>query len=136
VVPGAVSMKDYSGRCWAFNDGNMRTFAAECYDSLSFCADSTCLFGREDRSTFGTFVNASKYYWEQVCFGVNLVCMSVYTYARFMSVCMHIIVVCRSAKMGHACLERLHRSCFGIFVCTPKHCWEQVCFGAMSCVLA
>ena len=67
VVPGSLSTKDYSGRCWAFNDGNMRTFASECFDGLTFCQDSTCLFGREDHSPFGTFVNSSKYYWQSVC---------------------------------------------------------------------
>ena len=37
------------------NDGQIRAFAPECYDSLAFCSDATCAFGRIDDSPFGTF---------------------------------------------------------------------------------
>ena len=77
VVPGSMSTKDYSGRCWAFNDGTLRTLASECYDSLNFCQDGTCLFGREDRSSYGTFVNDSKYFWETVRRLADATCVCV-----------------------------------------------------------
>jgi len=57
AVPGSASVSALDGGCWAMNDGQIRAFAPECYDSLAFCSDATCAFGRIDDSPFGTFFN-------------------------------------------------------------------------------
>jgi len=61
-VPGSQSVSSLDGGCWAMNDGDIRTFAPECYDSLAYCPDATCAVGRIDNSPYGTFSNQTKYF--------------------------------------------------------------------------
>uniref|UniRef100_A0A6U2DAR5 Uncharacterized protein n=2 Tax=Hemiselmis andersenii TaxID=464988 RepID=A0A6U2DAR5_HEMAN len=64
MSPGSVTKKDLGGRCWSFNDGEIREFTPTCYDSLQLCQDGTCLFGAEDHNSFGTFLDPEKYKWK------------------------------------------------------------------------
>ena len=71
--PGVESQDRFQGGCWAYSSGIMRQFANECYDELGICLDQMCdnINQLESKSAFGTFSNATKYYYESLKTGTS-----------------------------------------------------------------
>jgi len=71
--PGVDTQDRFQGGCWAYSDGIMRQFASVCYDELGICLDATCdnINQLESKSPFGTFTNATKYYYESLKTGTS-----------------------------------------------------------------
>uniref|UniRef100_A0A7S4L8P3 Polycystin cation channel PKD1/PKD2 domain-containing protein n=1 Tax=Guillardia theta TaxID=55529 RepID=A0A7S4L8P3_GUITH len=70
VASGYDTRNDVGGTCWKANGGSLRSFAPVCYDSLKFCLDRECVYGREDKSSFGPPSSPSKFVYEERSPGV------------------------------------------------------------------